>query len=155
VKITPKQQRFVSEYLKDRNATQAAIRAGYSAHTADVQGPRLLGNVGVAEAIALQTAKVERRNDITVDRVIQEFATVALVDITDPKNMDADGLPVYRAPDKLRALEALGKHLGMFPSRVQVGGDPKGEPVKTQHGWSPDAVDFLKREILGIGKDGE
>lgn len=43
--LTPKQQRFVAEYLVDMNATQAAIRAGYSQKTADVQGPRLFGNV--------------------------------------------------------------------------------------------------------------
>ena len=48
--MTPKQERFAQEYMIDLNATQAAIRAGYSAHTADVQGPRLLGNVGVAVA---------------------------------------------------------------------------------------------------------
>jgi len=50
-KLTSKQQMFCREYLVDINATQAAIRAGYSAKTADVAGPRLLGNVRVAECI--------------------------------------------------------------------------------------------------------
>jgi hypothetical protein len=49
-KMTPRQQRFVDEYLLDLNATQAAVRAGYSARTAEQQGPRLLGNAGVAAA---------------------------------------------------------------------------------------------------------
>ena len=49
--MTPKQERFVQEYLVDMNATQAAIRAGYSAHTAEQQGSRLCRNVQVAAAI--------------------------------------------------------------------------------------------------------
>ena len=58
--LTPKQARFVEEYLIDLNATQAAIRAGYSTHTADVQGSRLLSNVKVAAAIqAAQTVLSE------------------------------------------------------------------------------------------------
>ena len=51
-KLTEKQQRFVDEYLIDLNATQAAIRAGYSAKTADVQGSRMLANVKVQQAIS-------------------------------------------------------------------------------------------------------
>ena len=50
-KLTPKQELFVKEHLVDLNATQAAIRAGYSKSTADVQGPRLLGNVRISEEI--------------------------------------------------------------------------------------------------------
>ena len=53
-KLTEKQQRFVEEYLIDLNATQAAIRAGYSAKTADQQGSRMLANVKVQQAIVLQ-----------------------------------------------------------------------------------------------------
>jgi phage terminase small subunit len=49
--MTPRQQIFVAEYLIDLNATQAAIRAGYSEHTAEQQGSRLLGNVEIAQAI--------------------------------------------------------------------------------------------------------
>jgi phage terminase small subunit len=49
--MTPRQQRFVDEYLLDLNATQAAIRAGYRARTAEQQGPRLLGNVEIATAV--------------------------------------------------------------------------------------------------------
>jgi hypothetical protein len=56
--LTPKQARFVEEFMIDLNATQAAIRAGYSELTADVHGPRLLGNVGVAAAIAAMQAAI-------------------------------------------------------------------------------------------------
>jgi hypothetical protein len=58
--LTPKQRAFVLEYLKDRNATQAAIRAGYSEDTAYSQGQRLLKNVEVAEFLAQQEAELKR-----------------------------------------------------------------------------------------------
>lgn len=59
--LNAKQKRFVEEYLKDSNATQAAIRAGYSERTAHSQGPRLLGNVGVAEAIAVGQQRLSEK----------------------------------------------------------------------------------------------
>src|SRR5260370_15416992 len=75
--MTPKQKRFVAEYLIDLNATQAAIRAGYAAKDADVQGPRLLGNVGIAEAIQKETEKRMNKLEITADRVLKQIALVA------------------------------------------------------------------------------
>lgn len=79
--MTPKQQAFVREYLVDLNATQAAIRAGYSAKDADVQGPRLLGNVRIADAIEKAMAERAERTEITADRVIQELAKIGFADI--------------------------------------------------------------------------
>ena len=70
-KLTAKQQRFVEEYLIDLNATQAAIRAGYSPKTANEQGARLLANASVQEAIAKAMAERSRRTGISQDRVIQ------------------------------------------------------------------------------------
>src|SRR6266852_1828810 len=63
--MTPKQTRFVAEYLKDLNATQAYIRAGYSSKGADVSGPRLLGNARVAAAIAAGTARQLDKAELT------------------------------------------------------------------------------------------
>lgn len=74
--LTPKQARFVDEYLLDLNATQAAIRAGYSAANADVTGPRMLGNVGVAAALAARQAKVAERHGITLDSHLDTLATL-------------------------------------------------------------------------------
>lgn len=82
-KITAKQQRFVAEYLIDLNATQAAIRAGYSAKTAEVQGPRLLGNVRVAAAIEQGKQKREKRTEIDADWVLRRLAEEAEADIAD------------------------------------------------------------------------
>lgn len=79
--LTPRQQRFVEEYLIDANATQAAIRAGYSAKTANEQGARLLANVSVAEAIAAAQAARSTRTEITADRVLQELARIGFSDL--------------------------------------------------------------------------
>jgi len=83
VALTAKQQRFVAEYLKDLNATQAAIRAGYTIRTADVQGPRLLGNAGVAAAISEGKARQLEAADLSATRVLEEMRRVALSNVQD------------------------------------------------------------------------
>jgi phage terminase small subunit len=87
--LTPKQQRFVDEYLIDLNATQAAIRAGYAAGSADVQGTRLLGYASVIAAIQKGNRRRQERTEITQDRVLQELYRLAFVDIR--KFFNADG----------------------------------------------------------------
>lgn len=71
--LSPKQARFVTEYLKDQNATQAAARAGYSKATANQQGSRLLANVGVAAAIRAKQTRVARKVEITAESLAKEF----------------------------------------------------------------------------------
>lgn len=72
-KLTPKQARFVSEFLKDQNATQAAVRAGYSKSTANQQGSRLLANVGVAAELRKKQTRVAKKAEITVESLAAEF----------------------------------------------------------------------------------
>lgn len=79
--LTDKQQRFVEEYLVDLNATQAAIRAGYSAKTAGQQGERLLKNVEVQSAVSAAQQARSKRTNITADRVLQELAKIGFSDI--------------------------------------------------------------------------
>ena len=79
--LTPKQARFVEEYLVDLNATQAATRAGYSERTANEQGARLLAHVSVAAAIAAAQQKRSKRTEITQDMVLREYAKIAFSDI--------------------------------------------------------------------------
>ena len=79
--LTPRQQKFVEEYMLDLNATQAAIRAGYAAKDADVQGPRLLGNVGVSEAIAAAQAERSERTRIDADWLLGRLAAEATADL--------------------------------------------------------------------------
>lgn len=79
--LTPKQDRFVLEYLIDLNATQAAIRAGYSEKTAQEQSSRLLSNVMVAEAIEKARLKLAAKLEITAERVLAEYAKIGFADI--------------------------------------------------------------------------
>lgn len=79
--LTDKQARFVEEYRKDFNATDAARRAGYSEKTAHSQGPRLLANVGVQAALEKAGKAVAIRNNIHLDQVVQEQASIGFADI--------------------------------------------------------------------------
>ena len=151
-KLTAKQKCFVDEYLLDLNATQAAIRAGYSVRNADKIGPELLGNPRVSDAISEKMAERSRRTGISQDRVIQELARVAFVN---PQNVidtetgrikpgaSEDDLACIQSvkvkktetartktvereiklADKMRALELLGKHLGMYTDKVDMNAD--------------------------------
>jgi|ERR1051326_7737793 phage terminase small subunit len=94
--LNPKQQRFVAEYLIDHNATQAAIRAGYSAKTAASIGERLLRNVEIAAAVQTKDAAVLERLDVTAERVLEEIARVAFFKATDFFDADGNVLPVTK-----------------------------------------------------------
>lgn len=82
-KLTDKQRMFVKEYLIDLNATQAAIRAGYSQKTANEQGARMLANVSIQEEIQKEMNKRANRIEITADKVLQEIAKLAFVNVKD------------------------------------------------------------------------
>jgi phage terminase small subunit len=81
--LPPKQQRFVDEYLVDLNATQAAIRAGYSARTAQEQSSVLLSKPMVAEAVARAKAERSARLGLTADRVLMELAAIGFARMPD------------------------------------------------------------------------
>ncbi|WP_028988042.1 terminase small subunit [Thermicanus aegyptius] len=149
MKLTEKQKRFVEEYLIDLNATQAAIRAGYSPKTANEQGARLLAKVSVRAYIDARMAKLSKRTGVTQERIIRELARIAFLNPTDVVDLDSatlkpnsteddtaaiaavkvktiptqDGVGVEREirfADKIRALELLGKRFGMWIDKQQI-----------------------------------
>lgn len=79
-KLEPRQQRFVDEYLVDMNATQAAVRAGYSAKTAQEQGSRLLSKAMVSEAIAAGAKKLSADTGVNAERALKEAWAIATAD---------------------------------------------------------------------------
>lgn len=87
--LSPKQQRFVAEYLIDLNATQAAIRCGYTPRAAKQQGYRLLTRPAIAAAVAAGKAKQLESCDLSAERVLEEIRRIALVDTR--TFFDADG----------------------------------------------------------------
>lgn len=148
--MTKKQKRFVEEYLIDLNAAKAAIRAGYSPKAAKQIGQRLLTYADLRAAIDKAIAERSRRVGIEQDRVLRELAKIAFLDAaavidTETVEIKADasredtaciagvktrtlptaaGLIVEREVrfyDKLKALELLGKHLGLFTDKVNLG----------------------------------
>jgi len=100
MKLTPKQQLFVEEYLIDFNATQAAIRAGYSENTAYSQGPRLLDNVEIQRGIEKGKQKLIKKLDIKKEDIIRDLIRI--------KEDNIEDFP----PHALKALEMLNKMLG-------------------------------------------
>lgn len=80
--MTAKQEKFCREYLLDLNATQAAIRAGYSKKTAVEQGCRLLINVNISKRIQASQKKQQEKTEITLDKILKEYSKIAFFDIT-------------------------------------------------------------------------
>ncbi len=148
--LNDRQARFVDEYLIDLNGTQAAIRAGYSAKTANEQASRLLANVSVQAQLQRRMKDREQRTEINADYVLKRLVEIDQLDVLDildnagnfkpimewPKTwrqtlsgvdlqeiMLGDVETVIRKikwPDKLRNLELLGKHVAVSAFREQV-----------------------------------
>ncbi len=141
--LTARQARFVEEYLIDLNATQAALRAGYSPKTAYAQGARLLQKPDVAEAVDAAIQERTERLEIEADDVVLELRRIAFSDIGDYVEWDTDEVrpkesheipaearhaiaKVTRTTNgsvqvslhgKVRALDLLARHLGMYDIR--------------------------------------
>lgn len=150
--LTPKQKRFVAEYLVDLNATRAAERAGYSHKTARQQGSRLLINVDIAAAVSAGQAKQLGKASLTAVRVLDELSRLALVDmrgfwdecgnlkpihelspdqgaclagvevIRRKNGEDWDDVHKIKLWDKPRSLEILARHFGLVKATVDVPG---------------------------------
>ena len=130
--LTAKQQAFVDEYLIDLNATQAAIRAGYSAKTAMEQGYQLLQNPSVSTALSEAVAARSERTQINADYVLRQAVKLhercmqEVEPFTDRKGEhihDEKGNPLYvfNATGAAKGLELVGKHVGVqaFKDRVE------------------------------------
>jgi len=102
--LTSKQKQFVSEYLIDRNAKQAAIRSGYSVKTAEVQGSRLLSNVKVKALVEKKTKIIEEKTDLTALKAMEEVKAIATSNIMDGMEYDANTREFsFKAPDEVPA----------------------------------------------------
>lgn len=117
MKLTEKQKRFVEEYLIDLNATQAAIRAGYSENSAMEQGYQLLQKTSVQHAIQQAQSKRAKRTEISQDDVIKGLMLEA--------TREGEG---SSHSARVSAWSLLGKHLGMFKDRVDITSGDKPLP---------------------------
>ncbi|WCK53849.1 terminase small subunit [Aneurinibacillus sp. Ricciae_BoGa-3] len=167
--LTPKQRLFVQEYLIDLNATQAATRAGYASDSAHVQGARLLTNDKVKLAIDVAQEARQKRTGITADRVVEQIAKIAFVDIRDivtweegkirirPSD-EIDGTVLaeisetiseggavskkVKINDRMRALDMLAKHTGLLDSHRR-----KLEESKEKRATEKHALDMAKANV--------
>ena len=141
--LTPKQQRFCEEYIVDLNATQAAIRSGYSEKTACAIGLENLGKPMIQALIQEAMYIRSQRTEITADMVVRELALIGFADMADYSAWSKDGVSLidskelpagasravaevsqtvtkdggtvkFKLHDKKAALELLGRHLNMF-----------------------------------------
>ena len=158
MKLTAKQMRFVDEYLVDFNVTQAAIRAGYRAGSAHQCGWQNMKKLEIQTEISRRQKDLQKRTEVTQDRVVRELARVAFADaashvrvrlrevpcpdgtrarvpvvevkptaeLTDDQRaaiaqikQGANGIEV-KMYDKIKALELLGRHIGMFNDKLEL-----------------------------------
>ncbi|NLK38295.1 MAG: terminase small subunit [Epulopiscium sp.] len=149
--MTPKQQKFADEYLIDLNATRA-YKVAYpnvkKEESAAVNASKLLRNTKVAKYIKEKMQKRAKRTEVTQDRVVSELAKIGFAHITDFVEIDSRNNVIIKSTDeinkekigaiagikegqngievklndKVKALELLGRHLGMFTDKVQLDG---------------------------------
>lgn len=120
--LTAKQAAFVDEYLIDLNATQAALRAGYSEKTAKQTGCENLTKPDVAEAIAKRQAERLSRLELTQDQVLRDINAVKQDAMQTVADKDGNTVMADRNA-ALKALELQGRHLAMFTDKQKIGGD--------------------------------
>lgn len=170
--LNPRQAAFVDEFPIDLNGTQAAIRAGYSKKSAPQIARDLLARPHVAKAIQEAKRKRAERTNVTQDMVIEELRRVAFLDPRRVMSWGPDGVTFVdsesltkeesacvveagqtitkdggsirvKLADKMKALELLGRHLGMFEDKLRIDADVKttGSVVFLPTVKPPDAND--------------
>lgn len=169
--LTPKQQRFVEEYLIDLNATQAAIRAGYSEKTARQIGEQNLSKLDIQKAIQEALQERKERVQIDADYVLKRLVEIDQMDVADIIDNDGNVLPLkdwpkiwrqyisnietismddgegwlkkIKWPDKVKNLELLGKHIavGAFKEKIEHSGKVELSAI------SDDALNKRIREL--------
>ena len=172
-KLTDKQKKFIDEYLVDLNATQAAMRAGYKEKAAYRTGAENLRKPQIQEEIQKRMQERQQRTEVTQDMVVKELAAIAFARATDYVEIRSNGVcsTVVIKPttnlsdqqiraiagikegangieiklnDKEKALELLGRHLGMWNDKIKVDGE-----VTTNNPFEELTTEELKKLVRG------
>jgi phage terminase small subunit len=125
--LTAKQQRFVEEYLCDLNATQAAIRAGYSEKTARFIASENLAKPNVRDAVSAGLKARSEATQVTaewvVERLVENVGRAMQAEPVFDRGGNPTGEWTFQGSVANKALELLGKHAGMFTDRLHVEGE--------------------------------
>lgn len=166
--LNPRQEKFVHEYLKTLNVTQSAIKAGYSTHTAHVQGSRLLKNEKVSNYINEQRSKLIDENVLKVNELLHILSNAAVGDETEirevvvkrgefQRNPDTDRMNLLynehvelvevpiKTSDRLRARDMLGKYHKLFTDKKELSTDT---PIIVNIGDWPENEEEEKQKAL-------
>jgi len=154
--LTDTQRLFLTEYLKDGNATKAAIRAGYSADTAGSQGSRLLKNERIQQAIQQAQQEVleavKHETGITLERTLREIARLAFFDPRQLFAADGNPLSIQELSDDTAAavagLDVTEEFAGTGKDRTFVGYTKKYKLADKKA-----ALDMLMKHLGGYGED--
>lgn len=168
--LNAKQSRFVEEYLIDLNATQSAIRAGYSPKTAGQQAFDLLKKPEIEEAIAEAKQRRSKRTEITQDMVLREYAKIGFADIRKAVAWGSEPLPTENPDDdriypvELIASEQMDDDTAAAVSEVSLTAqgvkikmyDKKGalDSIGKHLGMFTDVVDHKSSDGTMTPKDG-
>jgi phage terminase small subunit len=179
--LSDREKLFVSEYVKNFNASEAARAVGVSEASARSRGCNMLAKASVQAAVQALVQQRLNRNLLTADRVVQEIARLAFSDVGNlydeqgllksPRDLDPDtraalasvesvedrliaGVSTKKVKmyDKVAALTLAAKHLGMLVDRVAVGGDPGLPPLSIEEGARRIAFAF-SRTLASRGDD--
>ena len=123
IKLKPKELKFAEEWLKTTNATQSAIKAGYSERTAYSAGSRLLKKVDVKQYIDERLAEMKENSIADTDEVMQFLSSTMRGDIPDQFGLD----PALN--DRIKAAELIGKRYKLFTDKQEISG-ADGEAIK-------------------------
>ncbi len=144
--LTPKQALFVAEYIKDLNATQAAIRAGYSRDSASEQGYQLLQKTSVQSAIANAAAARKQRVQVDGDLVLRELLALATVDLAAAYDEQGNLKPIHDIPPEVRkaiaGVEVFEEFEGVGKDRHYV-----GQTKKLKLWDRPRSLEMLGRHL--------
>jgi len=151
MKLNPRQQKFCDEYLIDLNGKQSAIRAGYSAKTAEVKASQLLSLIKVQSYIAELQKQLQERTNVTIDDVVKELIALSFFDIRLLYDDNGRMLEPHELSD------SAAKAISGFKSRREVVGSGEDKEVNIIDEYKtydkPKTLDMLMRYFGGYEKD--
>lgn len=137
--LTPKQERFVEEYLVDLNGTQAAIRSGYSPATANRIAAELLSKPDIQEEVRKAKLALSERAQVTQEQVLEELCAVAFFDIQTLFDERGNPLPLWQLPPRARA--------GISGISIIEGTGPKATTIRIKIHDKVRALEVLLKHL--------